>query len=91
MDKVILATCKHLIEEDNLDGLKSYFQEISELSPQEYRLPWEYIYQQVYLHACLRKKIEIVEWLRTLFDHFGDVEKIAIRQMFSYGKYLLHK
>lgn len=91
MDRSILRTCRELIEAENLDGLQIYLQELLAYPSEEYRLPWEYIYQQAYLHACLHKKQRIVEWLYTLYDHFGDVEKIALRQMFSYGNYLLRK
>lgn len=89
MDRSILSTCKEIIDEGDLPKLQAYYQTLEE--PEDYRLPWEYIYQQVYIHACLRKQKEIADWLRTLFDQFNSVEKIALRQMFSYGNYLLQK
>ena len=89
MDRSIISTCKEIIDAGDLPKLQSYYQFLEE--PEDYRIPWEYIYQQVYLHACLRKQKEIAEWLHTLLETFGPVERIALRQMFSYGKYLLNR
>ena len=81
-----LKFCKTLIEKDNLEGLQEFY---SESADENY--PWEYIYQKLYLHACLKKKVRIVEWLKAMFQQFDPIQKIALRQMFSYGKYLLAK
>lgn len=81
-----LKDCKKLIEKDNLEGLQEYY-----LENQGENYPWEYIYQKLYLHACLKKKHKIVEWMNPLFEQFDPIQKIALRQMFSYGRYLLAK
>lgn len=81
-----LKFCKTLIEKDNLEGLQEFYVEY-----QEEPYPWEYIYQKLYLHACLKKKHRIVEWLEPMFKQFDPIQQIALRQMFSYGKYLLAK
>ena len=81
-----LKFCKELIEKDNLEGIQEFY---SEHSHETY--PWEYIYQKLYLHACLKKKTRIVEWMKGLFPQFDPIQQIALRQMFSYGKYLLAK
>lgn len=94
MDRQILEECKDFIETDQLEELQSYvYQWLQTKDTQtEYRLPIEYIYQQVYLHACLKKKKHIAEWLQGIFIQiFDDIQQIALRQMFSYGKYLLNK
>lgn len=78
--------CKTLIDEGNLSELQAVFQEV-----QEENYAWEYVYQKLYLHACLKKKVEIVEWMKGLFSMFDPIQQIGIRQMFSYGKYLLAK
>ena len=54
-------------------------------------LAWDYIYQKVYLHACLKKRRNFVDWLLTLRERLDPIEHIALRQMFAYGKYLLEK
>lgn len=84
--ETFLRFCKELIEKDNLEGLQEFY---SEMADEEY--PWEYIYQKLYLHACLKKKHRIVEWMNSMFEHFDPIQKIALRQMFSYGRYLLAK
>lgn len=81
-----LKECKALIEKDNLEGLQETYVESSQEN-----YPWEYIYQKLYLHACLKKKHRIVEWMNPLFEQFDPIQKIALRQMFSYGRYLLAK
>lgn len=49
-----------------------------------------YIFQKVYLHSCLRKNIEISEWMKNeCFSYLDPIQQIAIRQVFGYGKYLL--
>ncbi len=75
-----------MIEKDNVEGLQELY-----LETQDEEYPWEYIYQKLYLHACLKKQHRSVEWLRGLFSSFDPIQQIALRQMFFYGKYLLAK
>jgi hypothetical protein len=81
-----LRDCKELIERDNLEALQELYDDM-----QDENYPWEYIYQKLYLHACLKKKQRIVEWMKPLFHQFDPIQQIGIRQMFSYGNYLLAK
>jgi len=51
-----------------------------------------YYFQKIYLHACLKKNIEIATFLKNnIFPKLGEIEKISIRQCFAYGNYLLNK
>jgi hypothetical protein len=84
--EAFLKESKKLIENDNLEGLQEYY-----LENQDENFPWEYVYQKLYLHACLKKQHRIVDWMKPLFDHFDPIQQIGIRQMFSYGRYLLAK
>ena len=84
--KSFLKDCKALIEKDNLEGLQEYYNDYHDQT-----FPWEYIFQKLYLHVCLKKKTRIVTWLDSLFPSFDPIQQIALRQMFSYGKYLLAK
>ncbi len=81
-----LRHCKTLIEEENLEELQIVYEE-AKGEP----FPWEYVYQKLYLHACLKKKTQVAEWMRGLFSQFDPIQQIGIRQMFSYGNYLLRK
>jgi len=92
MDRRIIDTCKDYIDADQLEELKTYVTYILNIETPDYLLPIEYIYQQVYLHACLRKNAPIASWIQSLFPTiFDDIQQIALRQMFAYGKYLLCK
>jgi len=92
MDKEIIDTCKDYIETDQIDELKDYIANIQLINIQDYRLPIEYMYQQIYLHACLKKKQVIAEWIESIFPLiFNHIQQIGLRQMFSYGRYLLRK
>ena len=86
----IVQDCKDYINQNNFTGLKKFYEE---LLNSEFAAPpdWIAIYQQVYLHACLRKRAEMVAWLRTLFDAMDPVAKIALRHVFPYGRALLAK
>jgi hypothetical protein len=81
-----LKDCKTLIDKDNLEGLQEYYEDHKDES-----FAWEYILQKLYLHACLKKKPRIVDWLTSLYMSLDPIQQIALRQMFSYGRYLLAK
>lgn len=92
MDQQIIQTCKDYIECDLLEELQVYVQSLYSLDIQDYRLPWESIYQQVYLHACLKKNVRIAKWIQSIFTTvFDEVQQIGLRQMFAYGNYMLKK
>jgi len=78
---------KVYITANDFDGLKSFYEDIKN-TPQ---MDWEYIFKECYLHACLKKRQSIVDWLEGLFDTLDPISKIGLRQIFSYGKYLLTK
>ena len=90
MNKILVSTCKSYVTEGNLEGLQAYYSEIQSME-YEYNPNWQYIYQQVYLHACLKKKRDIADWLTSIFPSFDPVSQIALRQVFPYGRYLLAK
>ena len=81
-----LKECKTLIEKDNLEGLQETYEEYKDEN-----LPWEYVYQKLFLHACLKKKQRIVEWFKTLFQLLDPIQQIALKPTLHYGKYLLVK
>jgi hypothetical protein len=78
--------CKDFINENNLSALQDFYEEHKEKN-----WGWDYTYQKIYLHACLKKRVEIVEWLKSLYAVFNPMQQIALRQMFAYGRYLLAK
>lgn len=91
MDTRIIADCKEHINTGNLVALQALYKELV-AAEWDYQPDWGTILQQVYIHACLKKKPAIAAWLEQLFHtQLDPVTKIAHRQMFSYGRHLLRK
>ena len=94
MNKEVILNCKAYINEDLEQEFKQYILYVinNQESNTEYKLAYEYIFQQVYIHACLKKKRDIAEWLQTtLFPRLDPIQQIGLRQVFPYGRYLLAK
>jgi len=82
--------CKTLISQGELQTLQAKYKDFLE----EYDVKqssWQYVYVQLYTHACLKKQVAIANWLKSLYEDFDTVDKIALRQAFAYGNYLLRK
>jgi hypothetical protein len=87
MDNEIIRDCKKYVEENNLDYLKEYLQNILQ-DDREHDYP--VIFQKIYLHACLKGKRDVAEWLtNSVYPIMEPIQKIALRQVFSYGNHLL--
>jgi len=89
MNEQIVQECKKYITENNVCALQVYYQELAESEfPQA--PDWPYIFQKVYLHACLKGLPQVSEWLeKELYTRMDPIQKIALRQIFPYGKHLL--
>jgi hypothetical protein len=88
---------KSIIESYDLVGLKRY------LSSIDINGDIDYIFQKVYLHTCLligkhkrkgdnisvQKLVKIEEFLKNeCYPKLPEIQRIAIRQCFAYGKYI---
>ena len=72
---------------NNLEMLKIYVHTLF-----EYNYDWPTLFQKIYLHACLKKKQTIASWLQNdIYILLDPIQKIALRQVFPYGKHLLQK
>lgn len=80
---------KSYVEAEDLSGAQGFLSGLVLDSTDA--LAWDHIYQKVYIHACLKKKRAFVEWIMSLFEMLEPIEKIALRQTFAYGNYLLNK
>ena len=81
---------KELIAFDNIEGFKHYINDL--IVNGEQLMDPAYIFQKVYLHACLLKRKEIAEWLeKSCYPLLPIIQQIAIRQCFPYGRVLLSK
>lgn len=90
MDTALLHECKEYINANKFEEFKEFYKELSE-SEFETQPDWANLYQKVYLHACLKKRHQIAEWLETLFTQFPPITQIAYHQLFFYGHVLLRR
>lgn len=90
METALLHECKEYINANKFEEFKEFYKELTE-SEFETQPDWANLYQKVYLHACLKKRKEIAEWLESLFTQFPPITQIAYRQLFFYGHFLLRK
>ena len=86
----LLLELKPLIAEGNLVQLQIVWEDYQETEFGRV-IAWDYIFQKCYLHAALKKKKDICDWMDTLFVTFDPITQIALRQLFPYARYLLRK
>ena len=87
MNKNILNEAKQLVEAGDLDGLKLFY---ADLRNSDVTVASDWLFQKVYLHACLKKKQPIVDWMMEIYNNeLDDITKISLKQMFPYGRWLL--
>jgi hypothetical protein len=84
--KELITIAKRYIKLDDLTSLIDLFEAIKDTN-----IDWQYLFKECYIHACLKKKAVIVEWLTTMYEAFDTVSKIGLRHVFPYGRYLLAK
>lgn len=84
--KTIITIAKRYITLDDLTSLKEFFDSIKDTN-----IDWQYMFKECYIHACLKKKPIIVEWLTTMYETFDPISKMGLRHVFPYGRYLLAK
>ena len=86
VDDVVCAF-KGYINKKDTAGFSQFLLEVQD----DYEGVWDYIFKKVYIHACLKKYKPIVDLLMTFYEDMSEIERIAIRQVFPYGRYLLAK
>jgi hypothetical protein len=90
MDTAIIQECRTHIEQSNLEYLQQYVCSLINNEELEREPDWPFIFQKVYLHACLKGQQEIAEWLQTaMYPLMDPIQQIALRQIFPYGRHLL--
>jgi len=82
----IIKSSKDRINNGDVHGLQEIFETIK-----DEKIDLQRIFLKVYLHACLKKQKIIVDWLTEVYENFDSISKIALRQIFPYGKILLSK
>lgn len=90
MNKKLIAEGKYIISCHDIIELKEYYHDIKQLSNTDYQINYQYIFQQLFTHACLKKNKAIIIYLtRLYFEAFDDIAQIALRQSFFYAKYTI--
>ena len=88
MNRQIIKNFKELIDENNKEKINEYYQELSS-SNFDYYPNWEYIIQQVYLYACLKKNTFVMETIeKVIIPSLGFIAEAALKPTIIYGKYL---
>ncbi len=86
----IIREAKEIINRGDLAALQEYYNNLFDSHVESIDIP--YLFRHIYVHACLKKKKEIAVWLKELYEETMDpIMKIALRQIFAYGNYLLKK
>jgi hypothetical protein len=92
MDLNIIAEAKQYINDGNLEELQSQVCRLIDSTELPREPDWSFIFQKVYLHACLKGKQPIADWLqKAMYPIMDPIQQIALRQIFSYGRHLLSK
>ena len=91
IENQILKTLKPMIEIMDVESLEAEYKSLVYDTEYPREVDWAYVLQKCYLHACLKKKLQIATWLEGLFSLFDPIQQIAYRQTFAYGRILLQK
>jgi hypothetical protein len=84
----LLKSGKKSVEDNDIDQLKAYLTDVKDYKD----FDWPTMFKTLYLHACLKGRHEIAIWLQDdVFPTMDPIQKIALRQIFSYGQHLLKK
>ena len=91
MNKIFINRGKEAITLNNVSILQDLYDSIENKQKDlEYQINFQYIYQKLLFHVCIKESKDCIIFLLNLYlNKFDDVSKIAIRQSFFYGKYLL--
>jgi hypothetical protein len=87
MTTITLRDIKAQIERDDLAAVQAFYIDLQT----DEDIDWTTLFKDCYLHACLKKKPRIAAWFEEVFKEFDPIAQIALRQTFSYGRYLLRK
>ena len=87
----IINEGKNYIKYNDLKGLESIYYHIA-ASTNDYLINGVYVFRNLYIYACQYGTRETLIWFIELFyEVFSDIERIALRQLFIYGKYTMRR
>ena len=83
---------KHLIDEIkdaiDKDDLKEVQEMYDSIDFNDSQIPWDYVFQKVYLYACLKKKQKFIAWFENIFYQFNQIQQSSIRHTLNYGRFI---
>jgi hypothetical protein len=88
MSEDVVQIFKEFINNNDLEGFKDFIEEVAE---SDGPIEWDYIFQKVYIHACLKKNKPIAEFLMQKFTEMAPEHQIIARQVLTYGRYLMER
>ncbi len=91
MNKNLVTEGKNFINNNNIIGIQDHYDYMKHLNQtNDYKISADYIFSQLFTHACLKKNKEIIIFLiRIYFEIFDDVARIALKHSFVYAKYTI--
>ena len=91
MDKVFICEGKKHIDANCPEALSQLYKSIEKhITDSEYCVNIQNIYQKLFLYSCIKNSKDCISFLMNLYNtKFDTVSKIALRQSFYYGKYLI--
>ncbi len=84
-----ITLAKYFVDAGDLASLQEFIlNEISEITDVNHG----YIFQKIYIHACLKHQDAIAKWLvEECYPQLNGMDQIAIRPALAYGRTLLAK
>ena len=82
---MILQRIKDAIDKDDLKEVQEMYDSIDFNDSQ---IPWDYVFQKVYLYACLKKKQKFIAWFENIFYQFNQIQQSGIRHTLNYGRFI---
>jgi len=90
MEDELIRDIKEVVERGSLDTLQTFYDYLQKTHEDD-EVDWPYILQKTYLHACLKKKKDMVDWLGSLFENMDPINRIAYRHTLNYGKAIFNR
>lgn len=86
---LLIQRSKALIEHGDTEACQTF---LAEMFGVEDPVDWVYVFQKVYLHACLRGNSILADWFETVaFTALDPIQQMGVRQVFAYGRTLLRR
>ena len=83
---------KKCIDKEDINGLNDLYNSIRDViyENKDYGINFPDIYMKIFYYACKKSKKKCIRHMMQIyFDKFDDFTKIALRQSFFYGKFLI--